>query len=64
MNNKLARYRKFNGFNQTEVSEALHVTRVTVSNWERGVTKPTQEMKLRLATLLNTTVSDLFDVNE
>lgn len=53
--------RKAKGMSQEELAERLHVVRQTVSKWEKGLSVPDSEMLVRLAEVLETTVSALLD---
>lgn len=44
--------RKNKGFSQEYVARQLGVSRATVDNWEKGATKPTLPMAVKLAELL------------
>jgi DNA-binding XRE family transcriptional regulator len=49
------------GVNQTELAEALGVSRTTISNWETGVSKPSLsiEQTKALCNLMQCTLEDL-----
>ncbi len=51
--------RKDRGLSQEELAARLHVVRQTISKWEKGLSVPDAEMLLRLAEVLDTTVSRL-----
>ena len=51
--------RKAKGLSQEELAARLHVVRQTISKWEKGLSVPDAEMLLRLAEVLDTTVSRL-----
>lgn len=51
--------RKQLGMTQSELSERLHVTPQSVSNWERGETLPDLSLFPDLALLLNTSADEL-----
>ena len=51
--------RKAKGFSQEELAIRLNVVRQTVSKWEKGLSTPDSEMLIRLADVLETTVSVL-----
>lgn len=45
--------RKEKGFSQEYIARQLGVTRATIDNWEKGVTKPTLPMAAKLAQVLD-----------
>lgn len=51
--------RKKKGFSQEELAVRLHVVRQTVSKWEKGLSVPDADTLIRLAEILEITVSDL-----
>lgn len=51
---KLKYYRKKAGLSQTQVSDALYLSRQTVSRWESGVSVPTVDNLAALSKLYNT----------
>lgn len=51
--------RKDRGLSQEELAARLHVVHQTISKWEKGLSVPDAEMLLRLAEVLDTTVSRL-----
>ena len=56
-NLKLAR--KAKGLSQEELAIKLNVVRQTISKWEQGLSVPDAEMLIKLAEVLDTTVSTL-----
>ena len=50
--------RKQKGFSQEELAARLHVVRQTISKWEKGLSIPDPEMLIRLAEILEVSVSD------
>ena len=52
-------YRQKKGYTQEEVANRLHVTRQTISKWEKGQSVPDAEQLIKLAVILETTVSEL-----
>lgn len=56
---QLASARKEAGLSQEALSEKLYVTRQAVSNWERGRTRPSQEMIEKIAGALGVGVERL-----
>ena len=53
--------RKNKGFAQEDLANRLHVTRQTISKWEKGLSVPDAEMLSRLADELEVSVSELLD---
>ena len=51
--------RKAKGVTQGELAARLHVVRQTISKWEKGLPVPDAELLIRLAEVLDTTVSQL-----
>lgn len=51
--------RKSKGISQEELAIKLNVVRQTVSKWEQGLSVPDAEMLIKLAEILDTTVSTL-----
>ena len=51
--------RKQKGFSQEELAARLHVVRQTISKWEKGLSIPDAEMLIRLAEILEVSVSEL-----
>ena len=51
--------RKQKGFSQEELAVRLHVVRQTISKWEKGLSIPDAEMLIRLAEILEVSVSEL-----
>ena len=47
------------GLTQVDVARALHVTNVTVSNWERGEKSPTLYQACKLVEMYGITLNDL-----
>lgn len=55
----LKAYRKAKGLTQEELAIRLHVVRQTVSKWEKGLSVPDADLLLRLAEVLEVSVSQL-----
>lgn len=55
----IAALRKQNGMTQQTLAEALHVTRQTISKWEKNLSVPDADALVRLAEALDTTVQAL-----
>ena len=51
--------RKERGLSQEELASRLHVVRQTISKWEKGQSVPDAEQLIKLAVILETTVSEL-----
>ena len=51
--------RKQKGFSQEELAARLHVVRQTVSKWEKGRSVPDADALIRLAEVLEVSVSEL-----
>ena len=51
--------RKERGLSQEELASRLHVVRQTVSKWEKGMSVPDSEQLIKIAVILETTVSEL-----
>ena len=52
-------YRKAKGLPQEELAVRLHVVRQTVSKWEKGLSVPDADLLVRLAEVLEVSVSQL-----
>ena len=51
--------RKQKGFSQEELATRLHVTRQTISKWEKNLSVPDADTLIRLAEILEVSVSEL-----
>ena len=51
--------RKQKDFSQEELAARLHVVRQTVSKWEKGLSVPDADALIRLAEVLEVSVSEL-----
>ena len=51
--------RRERGLSQEELASRLHVVRKTISKWEKGQSVPDAEQLIKLAVILETTVSEL-----
>ena len=47
------------GLSQEELASRLHVVRQTISKWEKGMSVPDSEQLIKIAVILETTVSEL-----
>lgn len=52
-------FRKRKGLTQENVAEALNIVRQTISKWEKGISVPDADMLIRLAEVLDVSVSEL-----
>ncbi len=59
---KAGRHEK--GLSQQEFADRLSVVRQTVSKWEKGLSNPDSDMLVRIAEVLDTTVSALLEKEE
>lgn len=48
------------GLTQEEAAQAINVTGKTLISWEKGVTHPTVDKLLRLCSLYDVQISDIF----
>lgn len=55
----IAELRKQKGFTQKELAEKLMVTEKAISRWETGMSVPDSEQLIKIAVILETTVSEL-----
>ncbi|CCY47850.1 transcription regulator [Peptostreptococcus anaerobius CAG:621] len=56
---KIKKYRQERKYKQSELAGKLGITVNTLSNYERGITKPTSEMLLKISDILEISVDDL-----
>ena len=59
LGNNLFKARKRAGKSQEAVAEKLGVSRQTISKWEKGMSVPDSEQLIKIAVILETTVSEL-----
>ena len=59
LNQNIKTVRKNKGFTQEDLANRLHVTRQTISKWEKGLSVPDSEMLLAISEVLETPVSTL-----
>jgi len=64
MRNKIKSLRKELGLRQEDIANQVGVTRQTIIAVENNKYNPTLELAMKLARLLNTTVEDLFQLDE
>lgn len=55
--------RKKKGFSQEELATKLHVVRQTVSKWEKSLSVPDADTLIKIAEILEVSVSDLLGTN-
>ena len=55
-------YRQKKGYTQEEVANRLHVTRQTISKWEKNYSVPDAEVLVKLADVLEVQTSQLLGV--
>ena len=56
---KLAEARENKGYSQNEIAEILHVSRQTVSNWERDITEPDTGLLNRISKICDAPLDEL-----
>ncbi len=61
---KILKNRKKKGISQEEMAVKLNVVRQTVSKWENGLSVPDADVLIRIAELLEVSVSQLLDMEE
>lgn len=64
MKNKIKELRKKKGLRQQDLAEQLSVTRQTIIAVENDKYNPTLELAMKMAKLLDTTVEELFELEE
>mgnify|MGYP002295246432 CR=1 FL=1 len=64
MKNKIAEFRKAQNLTQRQLAEKLNIYYQVFQRWENGERAPTVETALRLARVLNTTVEELFQLED
>lgn len=64
MENKIKELRKLKKMRQEDLAAKLHVTRQTINAIENNKYNPTLELAMRLARLLDSTVEEVFILNE
>lgn len=64
MKNKIKELRKKKGLRQQDLAEQLSVTRQTIIAVENDKYNPTLELAMKMARLLDTTVEELFELEE
>lgn len=64
MKNSIKELRKKRGLRQEDLAEKLSVTRQTIIAVENDKYNPTLELAMKMARFLETTVEDLFELEE
>lgn len=64
MNNNIRELRKKLGLTQEDVANKLNVTRQTINAIENNKYNPTLELAMKLAKLFNSTVEELFILDD
>lgn len=64
MKNKIKELRKKGGYRQEDLAEALGVSRQTIIAIENNKYNPTLELAMKVARQLNTTVEELFELDD
>lgn len=64
LNQNIKAARKNKGFTQEDLANRLHVTRQTISKWEKGYSVPDADMLTKLAEELEVSVSELLGADE
>lgn len=59
LSENLKTIRKNKGFSQEELAARINVVRQTVSKWEKGLSVPDSELLIKIAEVLEVSVSDL-----
>lgn len=64
MTNHIKELRKAKGYRQEDLAEALGVSRQTIIAIENNKYNPTLELAMKIARYLNTSVEELFILND
>ncbi len=59
LQDNIRRLRKEQDMTQEQLAEKLHVSRQTISKWEKGLSIPDADMLLRLVDALNSSIDEL-----
>ena len=59
LNQNIKTVRKNKGFTQEDLANRLHVTRQTISKWEKGYSVPDADMLAKLAEEMEVSVGEL-----
>jgi transcriptional regulator with XRE-family HTH domain len=61
--NNIKFYREKNGLTQKELSQQIHVSRQTISNWENGISYPDIESTVIMSSIFNCSLDKLLNRN-
>jgi transcriptional regulator with XRE-family HTH domain len=61
LSEKLLYFRKRSGLNQTSLADMIGITKQTISNWERGNSRPTHDQLMKLADIFSVSTDELLD---
>ena len=64
MKNRIRELRKANSYRQEDLAEALGVSRQTIIAIENNKYNPTLELAMKMARYSNTTVEELFELDD
>ena len=64
LNQNIKTVRKNKGFTQEDLANRLHVTRQTISKWEKGYSVPDADMLAKLAEEMEVSVGELLGAEE
>ncbi|WP_288846527.1 helix-turn-helix transcriptional regulator [uncultured Fructobacillus sp.] len=59
--NNIKFYREKNGLTQKELSQQIHVSRQTISNWENGISYPDIESTVIMSSIFNCSLDELLN---
>ncbi len=62
LNKQLKEHRRASGLTQLELAEKVGVSRKSINSIENGIYIPTTVLALKMATALNCTIHDLFQL--
>lgn len=60
MSNNLKHFREKKGFTRPQLAQAIGIDRTLVWRYEKGLTQPRDEIKIRIAKVLEASVEDVF----
>lgn len=64
MKNKISDFRKAQNLTQRQLAEKVGITYQSLQRYEKGTVLPIVDIAIRLAEALNTTVAELFQVED
>ena len=64
LNNRLEELRRKAGLTQQELSEKAEVSRKSINAIENGIYVPSTVLSIKIATVLNCTVEDIFKLHD